>query len=187
MKPGPHPMSQKMRFFLDFGPLVAFFLAYRYSGLMAATAVIIAGTLLSLAVTYAKEKKVAVMPLVTAVVVSVFGGLTLWLQDEQFIKMKPTIVNLLFATILLGGLATGRPMLKYLLGSAIQMREEGWKKLSFRWGVFFVFLAALNEVIWRHFSTDFWVNFKVFGMLTITIAFTLSQVPMMQRYMNENQ
>lgn len=175
-------MSPKLKLALDLGPLLVFFLAYRAAGLLAATAALIVFTLISLAVTYAKEKRIAAMPLVSAIAVTVFGSLTLILHDDLFIKMKPTFVNLLFATILLGGLYFKRPLLKYLLSDAITIADEGWKKLSFRWGVFFIFLAALNEMIWRHFSTDFWVNFKVFGMFTLTLVFTLSQIPLMKKY-----
>jgi len=176
-------MSSGLRLLLDLGPLAVFFIAYRLGGLMAATAALIVATLLSLAVTYLKERKVAVMPLVTAVAVLIFGGLTLILQDELFIKMKPTFVNLLFAAVLLGGLACGRPLLRYLLEHAVHLTDQGWRILSLRWGVFFLFLAGLNELIWRSFSTEFWVNFKVFGMLTLTLLFTFAQVPLIQRHL----
>lgn len=175
-------MNSKIRLSLDFGPLLVFFVAYRFAGLAAATAALIAFTLAALAITYALEKRLAVMPLVSGVAVTIFGGMTLLLNDELFIKMKPTFVNLLFAATLLGGLACKKPLLKYVLGEAMQMKDEGWRKLSLRWGVFFVFLAALNEFIWRHFSTDFWVSFKVFGMFTLTLLFTASQVPLIKKY-----
>lgn len=180
-------MSQKLRFALDFGPLLAFFAAYQAAGLMAATVTLILCTLGALAFLYAKERKVAITPLVTGIAVTVFGGLTLLLQDETFIKIKPTLVNLLFAIILFIGLATGRPLLKYLLESAFRLDEQGWRLLTRRWAFFFVALAALNEVIWRNFSTDFWVSFKVFGMLTATIAFTLAQIPLISRHMVEER
>ena len=171
---------------LDLGPLAAFFITYKYVGLIEATAALVVATLLSLVYTYIKTKKIAPMPLITGVMVTVFGGLTIWLNDEQFIKIKPTIVNLLFAAILLGGLLFKKPLLKYALGSALQMKDAGWIKLSFRWGIFFIFLAGLNEFIWRSFSTDFWVNFKVFGMMSLTLLFTLAQIPLMKRYMIDN-
>lgn len=123
------------------------------------------------------------MPLVSGIAVAVFGGITLWLNDETFIKIKPTLVNMLFSVILLGGVIFKKPMLKYVLESALHLTEEGWLLLSKRWGIFFVFLAVLNEIIWRNFPTDFWVNFKVFGMFTCTIIFTLSQLPLMKKYM----
>ncbi len=180
-------MNSKLRLVLDLGPLLVFFLAYRAFGLLAATAALIVFTAVSLIITYAMEKKIAVMPLVSGIAVAIFGSMTLLLQDELFIKMKPTFVNLLFASILLGGVYFKKPLLKYLLGEAMQMQEKGWMILSMRWGVYFVFLAALNECIWRNFSTDFWVNFKVFGMFTCTIIFTMSQIPLIKKYWVETE
>lgn len=178
-------MNPKLKLLLDIGPLVAFFLAYRFSGVFAATAAIMAATIISLLVTYYIEKKIAIMPLVSGVVIAVFGSLTLLLQDEQFIKMKPTLVNLIFASILLGGVYFKKSLLKYVLESAMELSDEGWRILSLRWGVFFIFLALLNEFIWRNFSTDFWVNFKVFGMLTLTMLFTILQIPLIKKYGKE--
>jgi intracellular septation protein len=180
-------MNANLRFALDMGPLLVFFLAYRFAGLMAATASLIAFTAISLAITYALEKRISPMPLVSGVAVAIFGGMTLWLNNDLFIKMKPTLVNLLFASILLGGVFFKRPMLKYVLQSAVPLREEAWFILSKRWGLFFIFLAALNEVIWRNFSTDFWVNFKVFGMFSCTMLFMLSQVPLMKKHWVEEE
>lgn len=175
-------MNSTLRLMLDMGPLLVFFLAYRFAGLMAATAALIAFTAISLAVTYAIERKISPMPLVSGIAVAIFGGLTLYLNDELFIKMKPTLVNLLFAAILLVGLLFKRPMLKHALGGAMHLTDQGWRILSLRWGLFFIFLALLNEVIWRNFPLDFWVNFKVFGMFTCTVLFTLSQIPLMKKY-----
>ncbi len=175
-------MDSKVKLALDLGPLLVFFLAYKFADLLTATAALIVFTLISLAYTYYKEKRLAVMPLVSAIAVTVFGSLTLILQDELFIKMKPTFVNLLFAIILLAGVWRKRPLLKYLLGEAMELKEEGWFKLSRNWGLYFIFLAALNEVIWRNFDTDFWVSFKVFGMFTCTMLFTISQIPLMKKY-----
>jgi intracellular septation protein len=181
-------VNSKVKLLLDFGPLAAFFLAYRFGAgqqderILTATGALIACSVLALAITYIVEKRIAMMPLISGVLVTVLGGMTLYLKDETFIKMKPTFVNLLFAAILLGGVYFKKPMLKYVLSDAIHMREEGWVKFSWHWGAFFVFLAALNEFIWRHFPTDFWVNFKVFGMLTLTILFTASQIPLIQKY-----
>ena len=175
-------MNSNLKLFLDFSPLASFFFAYRLGGLLAGTAVLILCTLVSLIVTYIMEKKIAMMPLVSGVIVTIMGGLTLYLHDETFIKIKPTIVNLLFALILLGGVFFQKSMFKYVLGHAMQLKEEGWRQLSVRWGVFFLFLAVLNEYIWRNFSTDFWVDFKVFGMFTLTMLFTLLQVPLIKRY-----
>jgi intracellular septation protein len=170
----------------DYGPLVLFFGTYMLEGLMAATAAIVVASLIALALTWFYERRVPIMPLVTAAVVSVFGGLTLWLQDETFIKMKPTIVQAIFAAVLLGGLALGRPLLKPLLGKMMPpMTDAGWRGLTLRYGLFFVLMAALNEAVWRTQSTDFWVTFKVFGIMVLTILFILIQMPFMNRHMLE--
>src|SRR5690349_2415379 len=131
-------MRQHSRLALDFAPLLAFFLAYRFAGLLAATACLIAITAVSLSITYMQEKRLAVMPLVSGVAVALLGGMTLLLHDETFIKIKPTLVNLLFAAILLVGLRLGKPMLKYLLSDALSLQDEGWRKLSLRWGIYFL-------------------------------------------------
>jgi intracellular septation protein len=123
-----------------------------------------------------------VMPLVSGVVVLAFGGLTLWLQDETFIKMKPTIINGLFGIVLLGGLAVGRPLITYVLDAVFDLTDEGWRKLTFRWGLFFLFLAVLNEIVWRNVSTDHWVSFKVFGTMPLTFLFAAAQVPLLMRH-----
>lgn len=175
-----HPL---VKLALDLGPLAAFFVAFRLGGLAMATVALIAATLLALIISFLKEKKISPMPLITGAAVGVMGGLTLWLNDELFIKMKPTFVNLLFSVILFGGLLTGRPLMKHLFGSAIALTERGWRALSLRWAVFFVFLAGVNEAVWRHFPTDVWVDFKVFGMLSMTLLFTLAQLPLMKREM----
>lgn len=175
-------MNSKLKFLLDIGPLAIFFLAYRSAGVFVATAAIMGACLVSLIITYYIEKKIAIMPLVSGIVVAVFGALTLLLQDETFIKMKPTLVNLIFASILLGGLYFKNPLLKYVLESALELTDEGWRVLSLRWGLFFIFLAVLNEFIWRNFPTDFWVNFKVFGMLSLTMLFTLLQIPLIKKH-----
>jgi intracellular septation protein len=150
--------------------------------ILIATAVFMAAMLISLAFAWFLHRKLPVMPLVTGAVVLVFGSLTLILQDDLFIKLKPTIVNTLFGTILLGGLAFGKPLLPYVLESVFHLDDEGWRKLTFRWGIFFFVLAALNEVIWRTQTTDFWVAFKVWGVMPLTILFTLAQTPMMLRH-----
>ena len=168
---------------VDYGPLAGFFVAYMLYGLMAATAVVIVASTVALAAAWFIERRVPMIPLITAVVVAVFGGLTLWLQDETFIKMKPTIVQLLFAAILLGGLAFKRPLLKPLLGAMMPpMSDHAWSQFTLRYGLFFIAAAILNEVVWRTQSTDFWVSFKVFGLPVITILFIISQMPFINRH-----
>ena len=127
-------------------------------------------------------RHVAVMPLVTLVVVLVFGGLTLWLQDELFIKMKPTIVNSLFGAALLGGLLFGKSLLGYVFDAAFKLDDEGWRKLTLRWGLLFFVLAVLNEIVWRNFSTDFWVAFKIWGVMPLTMLFMMTQLSLIQRH-----
>jgi intracellular septation protein len=136
----------------------------------------------ALAVHYALMRRLPIMPLVSGVVVIVFGGLTLALQDKTFIMMKPTIVNTLFGVVLLGGLAFGKSLLSVVLDSMFALTEDGWRKLTFRWGMFFLFLAVINEVVWRTQTEDFWVSFKVFGIMPLTIAFALAQTPLLLRY-----
>ena len=175
-------MNPILKLVVETGPLIAFFASYSLYDLMVATAVFMVAVAISLAVSVALERRVPIMPLVTALVVLVFGGLTLWLDDDTFIKMKPTIINGLFASILLGGLALGRAFLKPLFGTVFQIDESGWRKLSLRWALFFVAVAILNEAVWRSTSTDMWVNFKVFGILPLTLVFALAQTPMIQRH-----
>jgi intracellular septation protein len=181
---------------LELGPLGVFFFANARGEWLAeqfpvlgslggpifiATALFMAAMLISLAVSLALTRRLPIMPFVTAIVVAVFGGLTLWLQDDTFIKMKPTIVNVLFGSVLLGGLVFGKALLGYVFDSAFRLTDEGWRKLTFRWGLFFFVLAILNEIVWRNFSTDAWVTFKVFGIMPLTFAFTLLQLPLLNR------
>ena len=182
----PHAAPPWLRPAVDYGPLAGFFIAYVLSGLMAATAVVIVLSVTAAALAWVFERKIPAMPLITAGVVAVFGGLTLWLQDETFIKMKPTIVQALIAAILLGGLLSGRAFLKPLLGAMLPpMPEAAWRQLTLRYGLFFLAMAGLNEIVWRTQSTDVWVTFKVFGILALTLAFALAQVPFLQRHRDD--
>ena len=168
---------------IEIGPLVAFFLANARAGIFAGTAVYMAAAALALAANWWLTRRVALLPIVTLGFVLVFGLLTLALQDDVFIKMKVTIINLLFGLMLLGGLWFDRPLLKMALGGSIALDDDGWRKLSLRWGLFFLGLAALNEIVWRNVATDIWVDFKVFGLLPLTLGFALLQAPLMQRHM----
>ncbi|MGO4438062.1 septation protein A [Rhizobium sp. RAF56] len=189
-----HPM---LKLALELGPLLVFFFANlrgpwliqifpalsNLGGpLFVATALFMAATVLSLGVSKFVLGHLPVMPFVSGIVVLIFGSLSIYLQNETFIKMKPTIVNALFGVTLLGGLAFGRSLLGYVFNAAFQLDAEGWRKLTVRWGIFFLFLAVMNEVVWRNFSDDFWVAFKVWGTMPITIIFTLAQMPLIMKH-----
>jgi len=174
--------QQLLKFIVELGPLVVFFLTNARAGIFWGTGLFIVATLVSLAASRILFGRIPVMPLVSAVVVVVFGGLTLWLRDDLFIKLKPTIVNGIFATVLFGGLLFGKSLLSYLFGDVFALTEEGWRKLTFRWACFFVFLAILNEFAWRWLTTDQWVTFKVFAIMPITMVFAIAQVGLLQRY-----
>ncbi len=165
-------ISPILKLVLEAGPLVVFFVVNARADIFVATAAFMVAVITALAVNYALERRVPIMPLVSGFFVLVFGALTLALNDELFIKLKPTIVNTLFAVILFGGLAFGRPLLAPLLGSMLKMTDKGWWRLTLLWACFFVFLAVLNEIIWRNFSTDFWAGFKLFGIMPITLVFS---------------
>jgi intracellular septation protein len=183
--PGEEPEIDKrqlIKLAIELGPLIAFFLTYTWTDLITATIVLIVATLASLAASRVVLGHVAAMPIVTAVLVCVFGGLTIWLQDATFIKMKPTILYLLFAAALGAGLLFDRPLLKTVLGEAMAYTPEGWRKLTLRWIGFFVVLAILNELIWRNFSESAWVSFKTFGFLPLTMVFAISQFLMMKKF-----
>ncbi len=166
----------------DYGPLAVFFLVYLKWGLMPATGALIGATAVALALSLILVRRVPLMPLITAIVVGIFGGLTLWLHDDTFIKMKPTIVQAIIGVILLGGLAFGKALLKPVMGAAWNMDEAGWRKLTLRFALFFLAMAVLNEFVWRTQSTDFWVNFKVFGLFGLTLVFSLAQMPLLNKH-----
>ena len=176
---------------LELGPLVIFYIANAKADIFAATEWFMGAMVVSLLLSWLLLRKVAVMPLVTAIVVVVFGSLTLILHDDTFIKMKPTVVNALFAVTLLGGLAFGQSLLRYVFGDVYKLKPEGWTVLTLRWGLFFLFLAVLNEVVWRGAealmadktaATNLWVAFKVWGTTPITVIFTLFQLPILTKY-----
>lgn len=167
---------------IEIGPLLVFFGVNAAYGIFAGTGAFMVATVLSLGVAWLLYRKVPVMPVVSAVLVLAFGGLTLYLHDEIFIKLKPTIVYAMFAVLLLAGLAVRKPVLALLFGPVFNLTGEGWSKLTVRWAVFFIAMAVLNEFVWRNFSTDIWVSFKAFGFLPITFLFAMAQVPLMQRY-----
>ncbi len=171
---------------LELGPLGVFFAVNavfgKTHGLYPATAALMVATAVALFASWRMMRRLPIMPVVSGVVVLVFGTLTLILQDELFIKLKPTIVNCLFGSVLLGGLAFGRSLLGVVFDSVFDLDAEGWRRLTLRWGLFFFVLAGLNEVVWRNFSTDAWVSFKVFGIMPLTFVFALAQVPLIQRH-----
>ncbi len=171
---------------LEIGPLLIFFFVNGRAGIFWATGVFMMALAVSLVLSRLLLGKLPVVPLVSGVIVFVFGGLTLYLQDETFIKMKPTIVNVLFGGLLLGGLLFGKSLIGYVLGESINLTDRGWKILTLSWGLFFLVLAGLNEIVWRNTSTDTWVAFKVWGIMPLTIAFSLAQVPIMMRHMIED-
>ncbi len=176
-------LPQGLKLALDFAPLVAFFVAFKIGGVYWATGIIIALTVLSLIIGFAMTGKLAKFPLYSGILITIMGGLTLYLQNDMFVKMKPTVANLLFAAILGGGLLMNRMFLKDLLGSALEMPQAAWRSLTWRWVVFFLVLAGLNEYVWRTMSEDAWVNFKVFGLMGLTMLFALANAPFMAKHM----
>ena len=185
-KPAPAP---GLRLALDYGPLVVFFAVNflapgpAIARIIAATVAFMVAMVVALAVSWWKTRHIAPMLLISGVLVIVFGGLTLWFHDERFIKMKPTFVYGIFAATLGFGLATGRPLLQSLLESAYPgLTNEGWQKLTRNWTIFFVFMAALNEAVWRTQTTDFWVGFKLWGAIPMTMIFAMANVPMLLRH-----
>lgn len=189
---------QLIKIGLELGPLIIFFAvntlgekwleqspvlsSWFKEPVIFATAVFMVAMAASLLLSWLLLKRVAVMPLVTGIVVLVFGGLTLYFQDATFIKMKPTIVNSLFGAVLLGGLLFGQSLLRYVFGDVYKLKPKGWMVLTVRWGVFFFVLAALNEIVWRLFPTDVWVAFKVWAIMPLTVVFSMFQLPVLKQY-----
>jgi intracellular septation protein len=180
--PESPPLNPLLKLALDLGPLVLFFVANGRYGIFAATAVFMVAVLAALLVSYAMMRRLPIMPVVTAIIVMLFGGLTLVLHDATFIKVKPTIIYGLFGAVLIGGLLFNKPLLGVVFDSLFHLSEEGWRKLTLRWAIFFFALALLNEIVWRNASTDTWVSFKVFGVLPLTLLFGALQVPLLKRY-----
>lgn len=174
--------SPFLRLGLEAGPLLIFFIANQTAGIMTATATFMVATVVAVVLSVRLERRWPIMPMVGCVFVLVFGGLTLWLDNDLFIKLKPTVVNLLFAAILFAGLATGRNFLKLMMGTVFELTEEGWRILTWRWAVFFVVLAVINEIVWRSFSTEFWAGFKLMGILPLTLVFAMAQMPVLMRH-----
>jgi len=179
-------MKSFNKLLIDIGPLAVFFIFYTRSGLQASILPFMLATVIAVLFSYILEKKIPIMPTVGAGIVLLFGGLTIYFDNDVFFKMKPTIINLLFAVILYGGILINKPLLKYLLGAALKLEEAGWKILTQRWIGFFIALAILNEIVWRTQSTDVWVSFKVFGILPITFIFTMTQFPLIKKYQIED-
>ena len=179
-------MKSVYKLLIDIGPLAVFFIFYTRSGLQASILPFMVATVIAVLFSYILEKKIPIMPTVGAAIVLLFGGLTIYFDNDVFFKMKPTIINILFAVILYGGILINKPLLKYLLGAALKLEEAGWKILTQRWIGFFIALAILNEIVWRTQSTDVWVNFKVFGILPITFIFTMTQFPLIKKYQIED-
>jgi intracellular septation protein len=181
-KPQLNPL---LKLVLDLGPLLLFFFANARFGIFAATGTFMVAVIAALIVSYVITRHLPIMPVVTAVIVLVFGGLTLFLHDATFIKVKPTIIYAMFGAILLGGLLFNKPLLGVVFDSLFRLTDEGWRKLTWRWTIFFFALALLNEIVWRNTSTDVWVDFKVFGVIPLTFLFAALQYPLTQKYAAE--
>jgi len=181
-KPRLNPL---LKIAFDLGPLALFFFANSRYGIFTATATFMVAVLAALAASYALTRTLPIMPVVTAIIVVVFGGLTLILHDATFIKVKPTIIYALFGAVLLGGLYFNKPLLGIVFDQLFHLTDEGWRKLTWRWALFFLALAVLNELVWRNASTDAWVNFKVFGVMPLTFVFAALQTPLLKKYAAE--
>jgi len=178
-KQQPHPL---FKLATELGPLIVFFVANAKFGLFAATGAFMVAIVAAIVASYVVVRHVPIMAIVTAVVVLVFGGLTLWLHDETFIKIKPTIIYSLFAVVLGGGLLLGRSFIAIMFDQVFNLTHAGWRALTLRWTLFFAAMAVLNEAIWRTQSTDFWVTFKAFGVIPLTMLFAVLQIPLIKRH-----
>ena len=174
-------MKAYVKLFFEVTPLIVFFLVNSYYGIYQATLYFMIASIIAVPVAWYIDKKIPWMPIITGVFIIFFGGLTLFFHEENFIKFKPTIINILFAVILLAGLKFNKLFLKMAMSKAFQLKESTWKKLTLRWSSFFLFLALVNEVVWRTQSTDFWVSFKVFGILPLTLIFAVCQLPLISK------
>ena len=183
-KKQPHPL---FKLATELGPLLIFFIANAKFHLFVATGAFMVAVVIAMIASYVVTRHVPMMAIVTAVVVIVFGTLTLVLHDETFIKMKPTIIYVMFAVLLFGGLWFNKPLLAIVFDSVFDLTGEGWRKLTLRWAVFFLALAVLNEIVWRTQTTDFWVSFKVFGVLPLTFLFAALQFPLLQKHAAEKE
>jgi intracellular septation protein len=181
-QPAKHKLNPMLKLALDLGPLIVFFAVNARFGIFAATAVFMATIIAALAVSWALTRHIAIMPVVTAIVVLVFGTLTLVLHDETFIKLKPTIIYTLFGVSLLGGWLLDKPLLAIVFDAMFHLTEEGWRKLTLRWAAFFLVMAVVNELVWRTQTTDFWVSFKLFGFVPLTFLFAAVQYRLLMRY-----
>ncbi|MDE2444718.1 MAG: septation protein A [Alphaproteobacteria bacterium] len=179
-------MTQTRKMILEMGPLVAFFLTNWKFGIFYGTAVFMVGTLISLVITYMVTGKIAKFVLASAIFVGIFGGLTIYLHNDLFIKFKVTLANVTFAAVLFGGLYFNRLFLKDIMGQAMELPEACWRVLTIRWGLFFMFMAVLNEVVWRNFTTDQWVTFKAFGLMGLTLVFAIANAPYMAKHMEDS-
>ncbi len=174
-------MKAYVKLFFEVTPLIVFFLVNSYYGIYQATLYFMIASIIAVPVAWYIDKKIPWMPIITGAFIIFFGGLTLFFHEENFIKFKPTIINILFAVILLAGLKFNKLFLKMAMSKAFQLKESTWKKLTLRWSCFFLFLAIVNEVVWRTQSTDFWVSFKVFGILPLTLIFAVCQLPLISK------
>lgn len=183
----PRRLPPLVRVALDLGPLVLFFGVLAKTNVFIATGTFMAVTAVTLVTGFIYERRLSPMAAITAVVVLVFGGLTVWLHNDLFIKIKPTIIYLIFAAILAGGLVTGRSLVKYLFDHAFHLDEKGWRLLTWRWVMFFIAMAIANEIVWRNFSLQFWAGYKLFGAVPATFLFALAQTPLIMKHHAEEK